>query len=208
MYVSFKDYNCIGLLGGTFNPVHLGHLMMAEAAYNQVDDIEKIVFMPNNKTAYKDNEEIENQRHRLNMLQLATEEYDFAGISDIEVNRGGVTYTVDTLREIIHINPDIKVYFIIGADSLYTFTKWRDFEEVLRMCTLLVVNRESSYVKLKETGDYLACTYGADIRLLNTEEFDASSTEIRQKIKNGICVSDKLPEKVLQYIRDNGLYKQ
>lgn len=207
MFFDFRKYSCIGILGGTFNPIHLGHMMMAETAYNQIDEIEKIVFMPNNKTAYKNNSEIEQNDHRINMLKLAIEDKEFAEISDIEQKRGGVTYTVETLKQILDINSKIKIYFIIGADSLFSFTKWYMFEQVLSMCTLLVVSRNSSKESLIETKNMLEQEYNASIILLDTEEFDASSSNIRERIKDGVDVSDKLDKKVLDYIYENNLYK-
>ena len=119
----FLKYNCIGILGGTFNPIHNGHIMLAEKAICQFPEIEKILIMPNNKPAYKGNNEMISPKERIKMLELATLSLDYAEISDIEIKRGGITYSYDTFKEIYAINPDIKIYFIVGADSLYTINK-------------------------------------------------------------------------------------
>ena len=122
----FKQSGCIGILGGTFNPVHIGHIMLADKTIEQYPDIEKIVIMPNNLPAYKNSHELVDSKHRIRMLELATEDRDYVSISDLEIKRGGATYTIDTLREIKNINPSLKIYFIIGADSLFQFEKWRE----------------------------------------------------------------------------------
>ena len=105
----FLKYNCIGILGGTFNPIHNGHIMLAEKAICQFPEIEKILIMPNNKPAYKGNNEIISPKERIKMLELATLSLDYAEISDIEIKRGGITYSYDTFKEIYAINPDIKI---------------------------------------------------------------------------------------------------
>lgn len=207
MYVDFKQFNCIGILGGTFNPIHVGHMMMAKEAYNQVPEIEKIIFIPNNKTAYKDNDDLAENKHRLKMLELSIADIDFAMISDIEINRGGITFTYDTLHQIKNMSSQTEIFFIIGADSLYSFDKWYRFEDILKMCTLLVINRESSLEKLKIKSEKFINHYGASIKILNTNNVDVSSTDIRNRIKNGDSIDNYVSESVKKYIIKQNLYK-
>ena len=105
----FKDYSCIALLGGTFNPVHKGHIAMAECALRQKRDIEKLIFLPNAKTYYKDGRGVADGALRLKMLEAAVAYDPRFDVSDIEVNRGGYTLTVDTLNELKGVNPDLEI---------------------------------------------------------------------------------------------------
>lgn len=213
----FKKYNCIGLLGGTFNPFHNGHLMLAKKTIEQYTDIEKIIIMPNNKPAYKGNNEIISPKERINMINLAVKEYDFIEVSDIEIKRGGVTYSFDTLTQIKEINPDIKIYFIVGADSLYTIDKWYRYNEFLDMCTLVVARRNSDYDDLKIYAEkLLKNNKKAKIEFIKSPQMDISSSLIRKYI-SGFDISNnninierylgkRVPDAVREYIIDNKLY--
>lgn len=206
MSVDFKNLTCIGILGGTFNPVHNGHLMMAKHTHEQIAEVEKVVFMPNNLPAYKDSSSIVSNQHRINMLKLAVLDMPYADVSDLEIKRGGVTYSIDTLNEIKMINPNIKIYFIIGADSLFTFDKWYRFEEIFALCTLLVAIRDTNMAEMEKRANAYRRDYGAEVFFLRCDEVRASSTKIRELCKNGISVNDMLPANVADYILENGLY--
>lgn len=208
MLTDFKNCSAIGLLGGTFNPVHNGHIMMAKMAYEQCEDIEKIVFLPNNKPTYKDDKNIVNVEHRIEMLKLATSAMEYAEISDIEIKRGGATYTIDTLQEIKGQNKRLRLYMIIGADSLYTLDKWFKYREILQLCTVLVVSRNTDYDHMKECADKLmAETENSDIRILKGEEYNVSSSYIRDNMYSSNNIINLLPEGVYDYIISNYLYK-
>ena len=122
--------NNITILGGSFNPIHNGHIEMAKCAARQYN-LENIVFMPNKSTYYKDNDAFVSDKDRINMLKLAIEDYDYMSVSDMEIRRGGVTHTIDTIRELKEEDPDRKIYFIIGGDSLEWVEKWVDADELL-----------------------------------------------------------------------------
>lgn len=205
----FKQSGCIGILGGTFNPVHIGHIMLADKTIEQYPDIEKIVIMPNNLPAYKNAHELVDSKHRIRMLELATEDRDYVSISDLEIKRGGATYTIDTLREIKNINPSLKIYFIIGADSLFQFEKWREHKEILRLCTLLAARRDSDYDKMSECARQIISDTGyGEIGFIQAPSVDAASSEIRKTIAGGSIPYDILPEGVAEYIAVNKLYRQ
>ncbi|MBQ9278943.1 MAG: nicotinate (nicotinamide) nucleotide adenylyltransferase [Lachnospiraceae bacterium] len=217
---SILKYNCIGILGGTFNPIHNGHIMLAQKAIKQFPDIEKILIMPNNKPAYKGNNEIISPNERITMLKLATSSLDFTEISDIEIKRGGITYSYDTFKEIYGINPNIKIYFIVGADSLYTINKWYKYEDVLKMCTLLVAKRKSGFDEMRLYADKLKKYVSeANIEFINSPNMNISSSAIRKYLggfydKNQDISIDKInsyldkrvPAKVKEYIINNKLY--
>jgi len=203
----FQQYNCIGILGGTFNPIHNGHIDIALNAMEQYPDMESVVFMPNNLPAYKNTWDIVDSEHRLNMLLIATRGYDNMFISDLEIKRGGITYTYDTLMEIKEINPEIKIYFIVGADSLYSIKKWHRYEDVLKNCTLLVAGRDSKYEEMQEFRDDLYKEiHGIDIKFINMDLIDVSSSELRNQLFQGLENSEYLNEEVSEYIIDNMLY--
>ncbi len=203
----FQQHNCIGILGGTFNPIHNGHIDIALNAMEQYPDMESVVFMPNNLPAYKNTWDIVDSEHRLNMLLIATRGYDNMFISDLEIKRGGITYTYDTLMEIKEINPEIKIYFIVGADSLYSIKKWHRYEDVLKNCTLLVAGRDSKYEEMQEFRDDLYKEiHGIDIKFINMDLIDVSSSELRNQLFQGLENSEYLNEEVSEYIIDNMLY--
>ena len=216
----FKKYNSIGILGGTFNPIHNGHLMLAQRTRQQFPDIEKVIIMPNNKPAYKGNNEITSPSERINMIKLAAKDYDYIEVSDIEIRRGGVTYSYDTLMQIKEINPEIKIFFIVGADSLFTIDKWYRYNDFLSMCTLLVARRRSDYKdmlgyanKLKKRNSNL------NIEFIDSPEMDISSSAIR-KFLSGYKIKDneekkariekyldkRVPFTVKEYILNNYIY--
>jgi nicotinate-nucleotide adenylyltransferase len=196
------------ILGGSFNPIHKGHLKMAECAHNQfcLDDI---VVMPNKTTYYKENIEFVSDEDRLNMIRLAIEGKPYLSVSDMEIVRGGVTHTIDTIREFERLYPGAKLYFIIGGDSLAWVDRWVSAKELLESVTFLTavrggtdVNRSKDIIR-RIKGEYPK----SQIELLNMDDYPVSSSGIRERIKCGEEVSDVLPDKVYDYILEHGLYR-
>lgn len=198
----------VGIMGGTFNPVHNGHLILAEQAreYCNLDDI---LFMPSGNSYMKEQGEIPDGDTRISMTALAIEDNPHFALSTMEVERKGPTYTCETLAELKKLHPETEYYFIVGADNLFSIETWWKPEEILAGCTLIVAARgdkeESAIInkaaELKEK-------YKARIFLLPERRFDVSSTEIREKIKRGESVRYLLPDKVIAYIEKNRLYKE
>lgn len=207
MINNFKDYNSIAILGGTFNPVHNGHIMLATEVLEQFPHIEQLFIMPNNMPAYKETEDIISSEHRINMLNLATKDLEKTSVSNMEILRGGTTYTIDTLREIKNINPTIHIYFIIGADSLYSIEKWREYDEIFKNCTIIAAKRECSLEDIIEYSVDLKKKYpNLDIKFLDTKAIDISSSELRSNIKEGNLYDDYIDQSVVEYIKTNNLY--
>lgn len=203
----FKNFNCIGILGGTFNPVHKGHIMLVNEVNKQFPDIEHLFIMPNNMPAYKENQSIISSEHRINMLQLAISNTTNTSVSDIEIQRGGTTYTIDTLRQIKAINPDIKIYFIIGADSLYNIEKWRDFQDIFDNCVIIAAKRDCNLEDIINYSNELIKRHkNLNIQFIDTKAIDISSSELRDNISINILDNRYLDEKVIQYIKTNNLY--
>ncbi len=207
MEFDFKMYSCIGILGGTFNPIHNGHIRLCESAHLFYPDMEKIVFIPNNKAAYKDNDFLVSNEHRLNMIQLAVDDILYGAVSDIEIKRGGITYTYDTLVQIKELNPAIKIYLIIGSDSITSFHKWYRYKDVLTLCDIIVTGRDEDYLFLE---DFIAAfnkKEHTNVAFLDTKPLEVSSTNIRERIKNKEFDNLPVPDLVSQYIRENSLYQ-
>ena len=204
----FTKYKCIGILGGTFNPIHNGHIELAKCAIEQYSDIEQIIIIPNNKPAYKSNNGLVTANDRYNMIKAATSNLDYVTVSDIEIKRGGLTYSYDTICEIKKINPDINIYFIVGADSLFTVDTWYKFDEFLSMVTLLVANRDSDMIKMQQCADNLMTKYdNISIKFLNNLNISVSSSMIRECDIDGRLAKEYLPCEVISYIKANKLYK-
>ena len=201
--------NNITILGGSFNPIHNGHIEMAKCAARQYN-LENIVFMPNKSTYYKDNDAFVSDEDRINMLKLAIEDYDYMSVSDMEIRRGGVTHTIDTIRELKEEDPDRKIYFIIGGDSLEWVEKWVDADELLGSVTFLTAVRgktDRARSKSIIEGIYSRHTDAA-ILLLDMKDYAMASTDIRTKASEGGDISDMVPVKVAEYIKEKGLYRR
>ena len=194
----------IGIMGGTFNPVHNAHLIMARYAKEQYG-LDDIIFMTSGNPPHKKNMDMPDAKVRHEMLKAAIEnDADFTA-DDYEVNLSEYSYSVNTLRHLKKLYPDDSIYFIIGGDSLCDFPKWYKPQEILSLCTLLVYPRktdtEADINKIKEM-------YGGDIFLINSPEIEISSTEIRKRLAEGKSVRHMIPDSVLEYIRKNKLYER
>ena len=196
------------ILGGSFNPIHKGHLKLAECAHNQFD-LDDIVVMPNKTTYYKENIEFVSDENRLSMIRLAIEGKSYLSVSDMEILRGGVTHTIDTIREFERLYPGVKLYFVIGGDSLAWVDRWVSAKELLESVTFLTAVRgENDIERSKGIIRRIKSEHPkSQIELLNMEDYPVSSSGIREKIKCGEDVSDVLPDKVYDYILEHGLYR-
>lgn len=197
----------IGIMGGTFNPVHLAHLILAEAAYEQFS-LDQVVFLPSRQPAYKDNKEILPDFIRYHMLELAIEGNPHFSISDLELKREGNTYTADTILEWKRLEPDTELYFIIGGDSLMTFDQWSRPEVVLANAHLLATGRgELEKARLLQRAEELNRKYHSNISFFETPAMELSSTKLREKIREGKSVRYLIPGPVEELILEKGYYR-
>ena len=196
----------IGIMGGTFNPIHNAHIQMAQAAYNQYK-LDEVWFMPSKNPPHKEKNMIVSDEHRKRMIQLAIEDIENFSFSDIELKREGITYTCDTLRECNATYPDIHFYFILGGDSLKDFGKWFHPEEVAQLCTILAVSRDfMSYLELEQKCMECSQRFNGDFRPVPMVENRISSSQIRSLLKKGENPIGSLPTKVFRYIEIHELY--
>ncbi len=196
----------IGIMGGTFNPIHQGHLILAETA-REYCELNEVLFIPSGNSYLKASDEILDGETRISMTALAIEDNPYFTLSSMEVEREGATYTCDTIRDLKEMNPSAEYYFIMGADTLFTIEKWKNSEEILRKCSLIVESRdEKDASELKEKASELQKKYQAYIIVLPERKVDISSTEIRNRLGKGESVRYMIPDKVLSYIEKNNLY--
>lgn len=201
-----KKVKRIGIMGGTFNPIHFGHLEIAKAALLQYN-LDKIWFMPNKTPAYKSVENIVEETKRVEMVKLAIKEYEKFELSTFELERPGITYTYKTLELLKQKYDNYEYYFIMGADSLVTFTEWKYPEIIAKSCILLVSGRDNINDKnIEEYIDFVKKEFDAEIFLIKDIHVDISSNMIRNRILNNEDISEYVPAMVCEYIRKNNLY--
>ena len=198
-----------GIMGGTFNPVHLAHLVLAEAAFEYFD-LDDVMFLPSKRPAYKAQSEILPDRQRYEMLELAIRDNNHFFLSDLELSRGeGATYTADTVLELKYMEPDTEFYFIIGGDSLMSFEHWSRPEIVLQCVHLAATGRPGlGWARLLEKADMLCLKYGADVQVFPTPAMEISSSDSRERIRCKSSVRYLVPDPVREYISKHGCYRK
>ncbi len=194
-----------GILGGSFNPPHIGHSILAENVREQLF-LDRVVFVPSGRHALKDGDTLVSAEHRLNMANIAFGGNENFEVSDIEIEKSktGVTnYTVDTLMSLYdrYKNDFLKLYLIIGIDNLIEFPKWKNPDKLFALSEVIVMNRPGFLVQDVDV------EYSRKARYLSVPMLDISSTDIRNRIKSGKSVKYLVDEKVEKYILENGLYK-
>jgi nicotinate-nucleotide adenylyltransferase len=192
----------IGLFGGTFDPVHYGHLRPVEAARLELG-LEQVLFLPNPRPPHKMDSVQTPYHHRKEMLRLALKEFPHLSMADFEERAVGPAYTTDTVRRVIAELPegDRELWLIVGADSLLDLPKWKDPEALFRDAKVAVLPRPG--VRIEDA----APEYLSRVRVLTTPLLDVSATDIRNGLKSDNSFHDKIPPDVLDYIRRHGLYR-
>ena len=196
----------IGIMGGTFDPIHIAHLMLAEWAADAAG-LEQVWLIPTGQSYMKFDRSIQPGNERLHMVRLAIDGNDRLKCLDLEIKRGGYTYSYETIEELHELYPEHQFYFIEGADCLFTMENWKCLERLLAGCTILAAVRgDVSFQKLEEKRIELLARYGGEIQLIPFLQVSISSTEIRRRLSCGESVRYMVPDKVLQYIQQKGLY--
>lgn len=196
-----------GIMGGTFNPIHMGHLIIAEKAREQFH-LDEVIFMPSGTPYMKNAKEVLPGSIRAEMTELATQDNPFFDVSTMEIEKEGNTYTYQTLESLRGKNPNTEYYFILGADSLWAVENWKEPAKIFAGCRILAaVRNEKSVEELERQAHYLKEKYDADIALLQTGHMEISSSMIRSLIKEGNSIRYLVPEAVYDYIVKNKLYR-
>jgi nicotinate-nucleotide adenylyltransferase len=198
----------VGIMGGTFNPVHFAHLAMAEAAYEQYK-LDEVLFMPSKNPPHKAKSEIVSDEHRKRMVQFAIDGIDGFSFSDFELKREGTTFTCETLQFLKEEHPDWELYFILGGDSLEDFDTWYQPEKILSYCTILAVPREAlSFRETEHLCQRMNKKYNGTFSPVHLKQMRISSRRIRRKIERGESLTGICPDKVCRYMELHGLYGQ
>lgn len=198
-----KSRKRIGIMGGTFNPIHNGHLLLARKAQEQVS-LDKILFMPSGNSYMKRNV-LETQK-RVDMVALAIKNDPDFELSMIEAQKSGNTYTCETLKFLTESYPENQYYFIIGADILFQIEQWRNPELIFQMAVLVCAVRDDYDIDtIRKKGNILVAS-GAELIYLNMPKLDISSTDIRAKVKSSLPITDFVPPEVAYYIEQEHLY--
>ena len=196
----------IGIYGGSFSPIHNGHIRALKAFLDQMQ-LDFVYVIPTYIPPHKQTSGVIDSRHRLKMCELALEGVDGVVVSDIEIARGGTSYTVDTLRSLYR--EENRLFLLMGTDMMLTLDTWREPEEIFRLCYPVYMRRENDKANdaliVKKISEYLS-KYGKVVRRIMADPIEISSTEIRRRPSKGDDVSAYLPEKVIDYIKENQLF--
>lgn len=196
----------IGLFGGTFNPIHYGHLLICEGIREEFG-LEKTVFIPAKTPPHKESKKIIRPYDRLEMVRLAIEDNPSFEVSDIEMKREGASYTVDTLNTYNKLYGSDNLGLIVGADSLVNFETWRNYRDIFGLAYIFVASRPDTDNKLLENSIIkFTNQFGARIYKYSLRVMDYSSTEIRRRVKEGLSIKYLVPPNVEEYIYNNQLF--
>lgn len=196
----------IAVIGGSFNPVHNGHIAIGEAV-NQALQADKILFIPSYIHPDKGRAHGASPCNRIRMLQLAIKDHPGWEVSDIEYNREETSYTVHTMERLSKIYDNAQLYFVCGADIMYTIHTWRDPYRLFQLCKFAVVQRPGYTTEsFLNQVDYVRDQYNGHIDIIECDQVDVSSSDIRYRLCNRLPVEGMLPSLVMEYIEENGLY--
>jgi len=217
-----SDKERIGLFGGTFNPIHCGHIKAAEVA-QEIFALDKVLFIPSFIPPHKESEKIASPDHRLKMVELAVEDTPDFVASSIEIEEKGTSYSILTLQKIRTIYPDTLFFFILGVDAFLEIDSWKNHERVLEHCKFVVISRKD--YRLEDAKNVLDGKYASrmfdlsgtekirenlnlsyKIFLLSFGALDIASTEIRERLRKIKSIAHMVPKPVAEYIFENKLY--
>jgi nicotinate-nucleotide adenylyltransferase len=197
----------IGILGGTFDPIHNAHLLLGESAREQFG-LDRIIYIPNNLAHMPNRTEVSSGDIRYQMVKMAISDNPYFTCSRLEIDKPEGTYTYDTIQDLKLMYPGDELYLILGGDSIIGIDTWYKASELLKSCIILAAVREQDDLPaLDKKRRELAKIYGADIRLLTFNRMDISGTEIRQRVKTGRSVRYLMPEQCIEFMCIKGLYR-
>ena len=192
----------VGIMGGTFDPIHNGHCIAALMAKEQAE-LDEIWFIPTNDPPLKPSAPKANALHRYNMVKLATQHLPYFRVLDIELKRSGTSYSYDTVTALLSANTDIELYYIVGTDRVNDLTKWYKADELKALIQFIGISRGGEEVDLSS----MSSEWKARLHLVNAPLIEMSSTLIRQRLTERLPVHYYLHEKVATYIKEHQLYE-
>lgn len=201
-----KSYR-LAIMGGTFDPIHYGHLVAAEGARHQFN-LQKVIFVPAGRPPHKANKPMTDPVHRLAMTRLAVKSNPYFEVSAIEIERPGPSYTIDTVRWMARIYPDAEIYFITGADAVLEILTWKNVKELIQICYFIAATRPGYRLDgLQQVLGAFPREYLNKIYTMEVPALAISSTDIRRRVSEGRPIKYLLPEPVEEYIYEKGLYR-
>ena len=207
----------IGILGGTFNPIHIGHIRGAISTY-ETFLLDKLIFLPTGIPPHK-KDDVANAEYRYEMIRLSIEDLQFCEVSRYEVDLNKVNYTIDSIEHFKKTFPKDELFFIVGTDAFYYLSSWKNYKRLVELIAFIVVRRPEYETKIiLKKYENMIKFYHIDIKakhpakpktvyIYTPPAFDVSSSMIRNKIKRGECIKYLVPEKVEKFIFEKGLYR-
>ena len=197
----------IGVLGGTFDPVHNGHLIIAEEAQAKLG-LAKVIFIPAGRPYFKDGEDVSDMERRLDMLRLAVNGNPSFEIDTLELEREGATYTIDTMEELRRrMGKEVELFFIIGIDALSELGKWKDPDRLASICHFATMRRPGFTELDLEAMEREVPGVSGRVHVLDNVQVDISSSDIRGRVERGQSIRYLVPPAVREYIEEEGLYR-
>lgn len=197
------------LFGGSFDPVHLGHVNVVKSLVEQIPDLDRVIIMPAFVNPFKkDSGPHAQAEQRIEMCRLAFGDIPLCQVSDYEIKQGGLSYTILTLEYLHSIYPDERLILTVGSDSLQSLPRWFRAEDILKLADIAAVSRsEEDSRKINSFSDSIS-DMGGSVEIISSKPFEISSTEIRKKILNNNEISCYIPENVVEYILCKKIYKR
>ncbi|MBR3307342.1 MAG: nicotinate-nucleotide adenylyltransferase [Lachnospiraceae bacterium] len=197
-----------GILGGTFDPIHSGHILLLRMAA-EAFGLDERLLIPSGVSYLKKDRDVSSAEHRLKMCRIAAEEAGDMEVSDMEIKRPGATYTVDTVEELKRLYPEKELYLIFGADCLWQLDSWYRPEKILENAVIIAASRSGEDIrKLQQRAEILMRQLGGRIEVMEFPQIDISSTLIRERAASGLDISLMVPDGVKEYIMEKGLYRR
>ena len=195
----------IGIMGGTFDPIHIGHLVTADFIMNSIE-LESVIFIPTGKPPHKLSGKMASAQDRYNMTVLATSDNPSFTVSDIEIRRSGLSYTIDTLKKLQEMYSVAEFYFIVGTDAVAEIPNWERADGLLQYCSFVAATRPGFASSVEKVIEFFGDRGNGKIIQIDTPELEISSTDIRERVGSRRSFKYIVPTSVEQYIKKEGLY--
>lgn len=202
-----QQLKSLGILGGTFNPIHYGHIVAAECVRDACQ-LDQVLFVPAARPPHKDLDEVLDSQHRYQMVKMAVQEAPNFAVSSIELDRKGLSYTVETIAAYLAKYPGVEIFFILGVDALQLINTWKDVNRLIKICNFIVVTRPGYQLnKEDECFREIPAAFWEKVIVVPVPGLYISSSEIRQRVAEGKTIKYLVPAVVEKYIADNNLYQ-
>jgi len=202
-----QQLKSLGILGGTFDPIHYGHIIAAECARDAFQ-LEKVLFVPAARPPHKDLHGVLDSGHRYNMVELAVRDNADFEVSPLELERQGLSYTVETVDSCLQLYPEAEIYFVLGTDALLLINTWKDLERLMQLCHFILVTRPGYWLNRNEVRfREVPSSLWEKTLILPIPSLFIASSDIRERVAQGKTIKYLLPPSVEAYIRENNLYR-